>query len=302
MRAALRDIACVLALMLCACGVSGGMMISGEAGSFVFTADGYFSDKPITVYYYKPRTASPDAKVLFTIHGAERGGKLALENWVQFSEKNQLIVLAPEFDQQRFPEKAFQLGGMEERDGSKWTFSVIEQLFDKVRKEEQLNTPTYLLFGHSAGGQFVERFVIMMDKARYSRAVAANPGSHTMPVYPSSVFEFGFPWVLSEQRVDAIKLQTVMGRNLVLMLGEKDLDMEGPYVPNAKQAKAQGAHRFERGQRFYALAKEQAARMGVPLQWRLVTLPGVGHSERSTSRAAARIFFENESRLVDSKQ
>jgi hypothetical protein len=66
----------------------------------------------------------------------------------------------------------------------------------------------------------------------------------------------------------------------------------GPDVPRSKEAYAQGANRLERGQKFFAVAKAEAARLGTELKWQLVTVPGVGHSSKAMSRVAARMLLE----------
>jgi poly(3-hydroxybutyrate) depolymerase len=267
------------------------LLVPGEPQSFSYTDAGPFAGMPLTVYYFKPKTAGPDARVLFALHGVERSGQRARDNWTEFAEKNNFIVLAPEFDAQRFPMRLFQLGGMEDRDSSHWTFALIEGMFDRVKREEGLTASTYDMFGHSAGAQFVQRFVLMMDKARVGTAVAANAGTYTMPVY-SGVFDHGFPHALDERRVSTLALKQAMRRHLVVLLGEQDTKTDGPDVPRSKEAVAQGANRYERGQNFFRQARAQAGQMGADLQWQLVTVPGVGHDSRKMSRAAGALFVQ----------
>jgi acetyl-CoA carboxylase beta subunit len=196
------------ALLLQACMAWAGALVVGEPGNFVFTDKGYFADKPVTVYYYKARSAGPDARVMVVIHGAERQGSRMRDNWVPFAEKNRLIVLAPEFDEARFSSRLFNMGGIESRDRSQWSFQLVEHLFDFARADEGLSTPDYLLFGHSAGGQFVHRFMLLAEAPRVSVAVAANAGSYTMPVYPG-LMDDKFPYALDERIVSPDKLKQV---------------------------------------------------------------------------------------------
>jgi pimeloyl-ACP methyl ester carboxylesterase len=274
---------------------SAGALLSGEPASFVFTDPGYFRDKPVTVYYYKAKAAGAEAKVVIAIHGAERSGQLARDTWMELAEKYGLIVLAPEFDLTRFPEKLFQFGGITETDPARWTFPVVEHIFEQVRRDNGLQNPSYILFGHSAGAQFVHRFVLSMDRSHVSAAVAANAGTYTMPEYSRSIFATGFPWTLDERRVDNTRLRAAFGQRMIVLLGEKDVTTGGPDVPRSNEALAQGAHRLERGQKFFAVAKAQAERLGTELKWELVVVPGVGHSSRAMSRVAARMLLEGAS-------
>jgi len=267
------------------------ILVPGERGSFVFQDPGQFAAKPITVHYYRPRTAGPDASVLVAVHGSERNGKAARDHWVRVAETNRAVILAPEFDNERFPQRLFQLGGMHERDRSHWTFGIIERLFDQVRSEEGLTTSGYLLFGHSAGAQFVHRFVLMMEQPRLVAAVAANAGTYTSPAYPQSLFDLRYPWALDESMVDRPALKSVFARRLIVLLGEADTDTSAPDYPRSREASQFGATRFERGRSFYAKAATEAARLDMPLQWELRSVPGVGHNAREMARAAARLLF-----------
>ena len=278
-------------LLLQACLAWAGGLVAGEPQRFVFTDKGYFSDKPVTVYYYKARSAGPDARVMMVIHGMERDAPRMRDNWIPFAEKNRLIVLAPEFDAARFPSRLFNMGGIENRDRSQWSFQIIEHLFDVVRTDEGLTTPDYLLFGHSAGAQFVHRFMLLTEAPRVSVAVAANAGSYTLPVYPGPAGD-KFPYALDATIVSPDKLKQVFARKLVVLLGEADTRTDAANLPKARQATAQGANRFERGTNFFAQATAQAQKLETPLAWERITVPGVGHDARGMSKAAGRILFE----------
>jgi hypothetical protein len=288
----MRSLGLFCALLLQACLTWAGGMAAGEPQSFVFTDKGYFADKPVTVHYYKARSAGPDARVMMVIHGMERQGSRMRDNWMPFAEKNKLIVLAPEFDEARFSSRLFNMGGIETRDRSKWSFQIIEHLFDFVRTDEGLTAPDYLLFGHSAGGQFVHRFMLLTEAPRVSVAVAANAGSYTMPRYPGLVDD-KFPYALDESIVSPDKLKQVFSRRLVVLLGEADTQTDAANLPKARQATAQGVNRFERGTNFFTQAQAQAQKMGAPFAWERVTVPGVGHDSRRMSQAAARLLFES---------
>jgi len=136
-----------------------------------------------------------------SLHGVDRSGSRARDHWISAADKYGLIVLAPELDERNYPERYFQFGGMESKDQNDWSFGIIEDIFEKIRLEEDLKTNSYILFGHSAGAQFTQRFALMMEHARFSVAVAANAGAYTMPEYSTSIFGPSFPWILSDKYV-----------------------------------------------------------------------------------------------------
>lgn len=282
------------AAVLSTCLLTGGVqaqeaLVAGQEAVFTFIPSGFFSNKPVPVYYYKAPQAGPDAKVLIAIHGAERDATIQRSNWQSWAQKNNAVVLAPQFDKGPYPDRLFQWGGMEDSDPQHWTFQIVEQLFQKVRRDEHLNAERYFLFGHSAGGQFVHRFTLMMNESHVSIAVAANAGSYTMPTYQDSFFSRGFPWFASEKRLPPARLAEAFSHKMVVMLGEEDTKSDA-LLPKEPEAMAQGEHRFARGQNFYKTALEQAQRLHVDLAWTLQTVPGVGHSPKGTTKQAEKIF------------
>ena len=263
---------------------------AGEKTSFVFKPPGYFADKPLTVHTYKAHSAGADAQVLIAVHGMERAAAGARNNWVPFAEKNKLIVLAPEFDAARYPARVFNMGNLAQPDRARWSLQIVEQLFDFIRAQENLTRPDYILFGHSAGAQYVHRLMLLTPSPRVSLAISANAGSYTLPRY-AGPNDNAFPYALDEKTVPPAQLRQVFARKLLVLLGEADTETDAANLPKAPEAKAQGANRLERGKRFFAAAQEQAQALGAPFAWQLKTVPGVGHNARGMSAAAGRLLF-----------
>ena len=76
-------------------------------------------------------------------------------------------------------------------------------------------------------------------------------------------------------------------------LGDQDIATEDPNLPSNPEALAQGPHRFGRAHFMYEFAKGEAARRGLPCNWQLTVVPGIGHDGAAMSRAAAALWFEN---------
>jgi len=168
-----------------------------------------------------------------------------------------------------------------------WTLVAIEHLFDFVRERAGLASPTYDIIGHSSGGQFVHRLVLFVPDARFRRAIASSPGRYAVPL-PSVAFPYG----LGGTAVDSAALARVFGRDVVILLGDRDTDEqtmadEQAIDPErAPDAMAQGQNRFARGLRFFATVTEQAKAVGVPLMWRLRLAHGIDHDPGLMVRAA----------------
>jgi hypothetical protein len=92
--------------------------------------------------------------------------------------------------------------------------------------------------------------------------------------------------------VDAAALRRAFGRDVVLLLGDKDTEeqtiAEEQTIDRqrAPDAMAQGRNRFARGLRFFATAPEEAGSLGVQLAWRLRLAHGVDHDPPLMVRAA----------------
>ena len=264
------------------------------AGSFSFSQPEAVSGQTLTVHYYKPENAGNKPGVVFVMHGMSRNADDYRDRWIKFADKYGLVILSPCFDREQFPTyREYNLGNMLAKDGSRlpekdWSFAVIEAVFDRVRRENQFVTERYYLFGHSAGAQFVHRFVLFMPKAKCKMAIAANAGWYTMPD-----FKVKFPYGLAGSGLGNAGLDQALGRRLRILLGDKDNDPQGKNLRKTREAKAQGPHRLARGKAFYAEGKRLAAKDKVPFGWSLQTVPGVAHSSRGMSPPAARIIHED---------
>jgi poly(3-hydroxybutyrate) depolymerase len=289
----IRALACLLMLALAATLDHGEALAPGK-GSFLFRDTQGNPDKPITVWFYRPARQDADVKVVFVMHGTDRNGETYRDHWARYAQQQGFLLLVPEFSRRDFSEDDYQFGGVKNADVEMWTFSVIEHLFDQVRAGESLATNRYFLYGHSAGAQFVHRYMLFMPHPRVALAISANAGSYTLPVYPAWT-EPHFPWTLDKSLVGEDQLKSVFARRLVVLLGEEDTDPNHKHLPKSPQARAQGANRLERGNNFYRRAQAEAARQGAAFNWALKTVPGVGHSDSGMAKAAVRYIAEDAS-------
>jgi poly(3-hydroxybutyrate) depolymerase len=262
-------------------------IVSG-AGSFSFVDDKGDATKEMTVYTYLPRhVKASKAPVVFIMHGHQKNAKGSRDEWAQYAEKYGFMVLAPLFDQEQWAGNEYSYASVVGKDGkvrdkSMWSFSVIEHLFDAVKAATGNANSRYFLYGFSEGGQFVHRLVLLLPEARYARAVIGTPGWYTMPK-----FDVKFPYGLGGVPLREDSLKMSFGRDVVLMLGDQDTDPNDPELRKTRQAMAQGAHRFERGETFFREARGHAAELKAAFAWRLVVVPGAGHDKRMFRPAAA---------------
>lgn len=244
---------------------------------------------PLTLAYDWPDTASRCSNLLMVVHGAARNYRDYLNLWREHAAKGGYIVVAPDFSSKTFPGVwRFAMGNVFHATGTRkpeavWTFTVLEQAFQKIKRANKLTTKTYDIFGHSAGGQFVHRLVLFMPTASFRMAIAANAGWYTMPDRAVAL-----PFGIKDAGMTDADLRRSFSRHLLVLLGERDNNPYHHSLNRDPEAMAEGPHRLARGKKFYATAKALAAKIGAPFNWTLATVPNSGHNPRRMSDAAAK--------------
>lgn len=280
----------LVAILTLTMGTCWADVLTAGKGSFQFHDERGNPDKPITVWYYRPAVLKADTKIVIVMHGVERNGEDYRDHWARYAEKYNFLLLTPEFAESFYPKDEYQFGNVRLSNAEKWTFSAIEHLFDSIKASESLAAPNYYLYGHSAGAQFVHRYMLFMPNPRVALAISANAGSYTLPIYPSFT-QSAFPWSLDKAIVNEDRLKSVFARKLLVLLGENDIDPNHKHLPRAREAKAQGNNRLERGQYFFQTAKDNAGKLGVTFNWSLHTVPGVAHSDVGMAKAAVQYII-----------
>lgn len=120
-------------------------------GKVTVTIDG----TAIEVFTYRPATYT-DGALLATFHVVKRNADGYRDDAVPLADKLGMLVVAPYFDEKRFPTKDYQRGGVI-KDGKavpaeKTTFGLAQRVIDEVRKAEGRGEMPYYLLGHSGGG------------------------------------------------------------------------------------------------------------------------------------------------------
>jgi hypothetical protein len=232
-----------------------------------------------------------DTPVVFVMHGVNRDADRYRDEWADLARRHGFIVIAPQFGVRDFPGSlGYNTGYFVEADGSprprhRWSFAAIEPLFDDVRARFGTGSLRYTIYGHSAGAQFVHRYVLFVPEARIERVIAANAGWYTMPDEAVA-----FPYGLGGTPVGPDALQAVLGKSLTIMLGTADTDRADPDLRRTPEADAQGPHRFARGHAFFERGQSAATAAAVPFGWTIVEVPGIAHSNAGMAAAAAALI------------
>jgi len=267
------------------------MIRPGETGDFAFSGQGPLQDQPIRVWYKAPDDPS-SAQILMVMTGAHRDGESYRSDWLPLIQNSNTLLLVLEFSKDDYPGAAsYNQGNILDSAGNinppeSWSFNVVESLFQAVVRDTNSKTEKYALFGHSAGGQFVHRFMEFTPTNHVSVAVAANAGWYTMP--DQSV---EYPYGLKNSPLAPKALRDAFSRRLIILLGADDVDPKDAMLQRDRQTDAQGDNRLTRGLAFYQ-ASRNAAREGDQFNWALSVIPGAAHDHKLMAAAAAPLLLE----------
>jgi poly(3-hydroxybutyrate) depolymerase len=282
--------ACALVAIAGAMPSAAATAIAPREGRFRFVDTRGRPDRPITVYTYRPAACDAKCPLVIVMAGVHRDAERYRGYWEASADRYGLVIAAPELPNKTWRHAAaYNLGDMAAHpdDPSKWAYSAIEHLFDEIGE----GRPGYVLFGHSAGGQFVHRMALFLPGARATMMVAANPGWYTMPEWRAGSAKDPYPYSFVGAPAGQAGLATALARPFTLMLGTRDVDPRDPELNKSPGAEREGATRFERGHGFFDAARRAARDLDVRLGWKLVEVPGVAHDGAAMSRAAAQLLF-----------
>ena len=278
--------------MHCSCAFAESLPV-GESSYQLEESTGV-NDDPIRIFTYRSAGWQPGDMIVFVFHGMNRNAEYYLKGWIPHADENNLLIICPKFTNEKYPGTGYYHTGniMNRTDGKgklqpmdKWVFPVADRLISEVKARTEAYESPVVIFGHSAGGQFVHRYVYFGASPDVVLFIPANGGVYTMPDYT-----IPFPYGLGGVPLSREDLAAAFAKPVVLMLGEADVQRVNLRV--TPDADRQGLNRLERGKNFFEAAKKKAAEMGVPFNWKFITVPGVGHQGTKMGNAAMKVIKE----------
>lgn len=246
----------------------------------------------IPVRTYVPVLRNESTPIVVVMHGASRAAPRYYDDWKTLAEAQGFIVVVPYLSEEHFPgSERYNLGHVfdpdtgEIRPRENWTFSFVEPLFDDVVQRIGGAQSSYVLYGHSAGSQFVHRFMYYVPEARASRFIAANAGWYTFPD-----FNIEYPYGLLNGGITEDALPGVFSRELILLQGDADTDVNADKLRKTPEAERQGPNRLARGLTMYRVGKASAEQLGVEFNWQQRIVDGADHSNAKMAPAAASLI------------
>ena len=256
-----------------------------------FTFDNW--TKPdLDIFYHLPETVDENTKILFIIHGNSRNADDYLKVWRKLTEDENVALFAPHFTRNSFISfNTLQMStsnGVIRSDKNLYLNNSIDTLFEFIKSKFNLKANSYDIYGHSAGAQFVHRYLLMSEDPKVNIAVAANAGWYTF--LNGANFPYGVknpPIVLSDSNV-----KVFLGTNLHILIGSNDIDVNSS-VNKSDGAQKQGLNRLQRAKNFFDYTSLIVEQNDLNFNWKYQLVPGAPHSNKVMSRAAVRIFFDS---------
>ena len=251
------------------------------------------TNDPIRIYAYRSAGWKPGKAIVVVFHGTKRNAKNYRSGWIGPADENNLLVICPEFTEAKYPGTRYYNTGniMDRLNGNgklqpkkKRVFPAIDRIISDIKTRAGAHESPIVIFGHSAGAQLVHRYAFFGGKTDAVLIMPANAGWYTMPDTKVS-----FPYGLGRIPKSRKKLVSAFAKPVVVLLGEADIK-RNKKLRTTPKADKQGLNRLARGKNFFETAKIKAAELGVPFNWRLVTVPGVGHQGAKMAKAAVRVI------------
>lgn len=148
-----------------------------------------------------------------------------------------------------------------------------------------------ILFGHSAGGQFVHRWALLGGKKNVDVIAVANSGWFTMPDR-----DIDYPYGIKNVGITDEELGEAFAEPVILFMGEKDVERKPPFR-DTPEADAQGMNRMDRCTNYFRQCKAKAEELRVPFRWKLETVEGVAHQGVKMAEGAAAYILGNHRKM-----
>ena len=265
-------------------------LFAAKLDKFTFTS---WNKPDLDVFYHLPKTIDNDTKILFVVHGNTRNADDYLNSWIRLTKDKNIAIFAPHFKRSSFISfNTLQMStsnGKIRTDTDLYLHNSIDTLFKYIKTKFKLNDKLYDIYGHSAGAQFVHRYLLMSDNPSVNKAVAANAGWYTF--LNGADFPYGVknpPISLTDSNV-----KKFLSTNLYILIGTNDIDVDSS-INKSKGAQKQGINRLQRAKNFFTYTESIVEQNNLEFKWKYQAVPGAPHSNKVMSKAAVLVLFESD--------
>ncbi|MEQ1741658.1 MAG: hypothetical protein ABL869_04045 [Candidatus Nitrotoga sp.] len=220
-------------------------------------------------FLYIPHHGGNNARIFVTVHGISRNVKEHAKRFAAFSEKFGVVMIAPYFPADRFPDYQ-RLGHKGKR-----ADIVLNEIVSEVAQLTGASADKLYLFGYSGGAQFVHRYMLAYPE-RVAKIVLGAPGWYTLPD-PTIEYPVG---IKESRRLPRIQFNPVQFLHIpvCVLVGEKDNRRDAELNKSTQIDRLQGRTRIERGQHWVEEMNHQARTQGLLTTYAFHLLPDSPHS------------------------
>ena len=208
-------------------------------------------------------------QVIVLVHGVSRNVKGLIESFWPLIRKSRIALLAPRFDVSNY--RDFQRLGRSGK-GPRADLALIAML-SELKLMTGWPTDKVLMFGHSAGAQFVQRFLFAHPN-RVIKAALSAAGCYTFPVnrnYPAGI------QISSELPGVHFEPQRFLRIPTAVFIGLEDTLRDESLNRSRRVDKQQGTTRLERARRWVQAMQKASAKHGLKRTCELFEITGVCH-------------------------
>ena len=271
------------------------ILFKAGTGSVTYTCQCEpFKGRIVEIYYHIPEGKIARMPVQFVMHGDNRNGDGYRDAWIKKSNEYGFVTICPNFAKNIFDDEEYHRGNVLAADKTQnpkdlYVYNVIDEIFDFFLAHSESKAKTFNIYGHSAGGQFVHRFLTFRGGARIGTAVSANAGWYTIPT-DEIKFPYGTGDPSGKTKGFTYDKKSFYAAPLTILLGTADT-LRTANLNQSKRADKQGLTRLARGNNYYNLCKADAEKLGYQFNWKIEYVEGVGHSNKKMGPAAADLIY-----------
>ena len=113
------------------------------------TTFSYWKKPDSKIYYSTPDSIDTNTKIIFVMHGASRTAKKYLNDWLPLVKNRNVVLIAPEFSKESYPEYVYLMMGTEKgkllKDQSLFLTDSLGLLFDYFKAKLKISTTNFRL-------------------------------------------------------------------------------------------------------------------------------------------------------------
>jgi len=262
-----------------------------------------FSDKRKLTYYRTHPLGTKDSSIkmaIILIHGSERNAAEYYNYLAPYINKLGIFATAPLFsDTDKTGYHVWKTTGWRKGDNSNngmSSFQIIDEILDKI-KFSYSAVNNIVLIGHSAGGQFVNRYIaggnpknipmtyIVMNPSSYLYIDKRRPNDVSSCLY-YNFYHYGLD-VPNEYMKGKDVFKNYTSRKMIMLVGSQDTSVDSGLDVSCS-ANAQGKNRLERARNYESYIES------FPAWHKNITygeIPAVGHSGSKMINAAIKFMY-----------